>query len=260
MEHRPVIGLTGRWDNEQQKCFVPDDYLRAVEAAGGVPALIPLAKADEPLANVPGWARIEDMDGFVLCGNPSDIDPARYGQQRHPQLGKIEPERDQADWRILEHAFRARKPVLGICFGLQSLNVYRGGTLLQDIPAQVPGALQHDDCEGGHVIALEGASRLFVWAGGRTEVRVNSTHHQAAEKIGEGLRLAARAPDGVIEAVEGEDPGHFVIGVQWHPERIWKTEALSARLFVALTGAAASRRLNEGKAAAGAQAMVDTLP
>ena len=228
----PVIGLVGRWDEDKQEFSVPSDYLRAMEAAGGVPETIPAGTAafDELAAG---------MDGFILCGNASDLDPARYGQPRHPQVKTIHAERDDADWRVLEHAFRTRKPVLGICFGMQSLNVYRGGTLVQHIAAQVPGALDHANRQLEHLIALEPGSRLAEWTGGIRELLVNSTHHQSADRIGTGLRVAARAPDGVVEAIEGDSSDHFVIGVEWHPERMWETEPLAARIFRELVLAAA---------------------
>lgn len=263
MEHlpvRPVIGLTARWDEEKQRYTVANDYLRAVEAAGGVPALIPLIPAAvEELAD-----SMDGMDGFILCGNPSDVDPARFGQPPHPLVRKIHAERDETDWRVLDHVFdhafdhAERKPVLGVCFGMQSLNVYRGGTLVQHIPAQVPGALEHENTE--HVVELDAGSRLAEWAGERQEIRVNSTHHQSVDAIGSGLRLAARSPDGVIEAVEGDSSDHFVVGVEWHPERIWETESLSARLFLELVRAAAKRRSGMvSDMVAGSQTIVETL-
>ena len=238
MEHRylglagPVIGIIGQWTEEKQRCYVSGEFLRAVDAAGGVPAMIPLLPAGvEKL--------VARMDGYILSGNASDMDPARYGQPRHPQVKTIQPERDETDWRVLEHVFRTRKPVLGICFGMQSLNVYRGGTLVQHIAAQVPGALDHANRQLEHLIALEPGSRLAEWTGGIRELLVNSTHHQSADRIGTGLRVAARAPDGVIEAIEGDSPDHFVIGVEWHPDRMWETEPLAARIFRELVLAAA---------------------
>ena len=229
---RPVIGITGKWNVGKQRCYVSEEFLSAVDAAGGIPSVISL---------VPGTAEklAASMDGFILCGNASDIDPARYGQPRHAQVKTIQPERDETDWRVLEHVDRTRKPVLGICFGMQSLNVYRGGTLVQHIAAQVPGALQHENRDAEHAIEIDPASRLSKWAGGIRELLVNSTHHQSPDRIGAGLRVVARAPDGVIEAIEGDSPDHFVLGVEWHPERIWETEPLSARLFRELVLAAA---------------------
>ena len=251
MEHRveglarPVIGITGRWNEQKQRCYVSNEFLRAVDAAGGVPAMIPLAPTTvEKLAT--------GMDAFILTGNASDVDPARYGQERHPQVKTIQLERDETDWRVLEHAYRTRKPVLGICYGMQSLNVYRGGTLVQHIPEQVRGALEHENRELEHGIALEAGSCLAEWTGGIRELLVNTTHHQAPDKVGTGLRVAARAPDGVIEAIEGESADHFVLGIEWHPERVWETDPFAARIFRELVLAAprtAGKKVFKGKAA-----------
>jgi len=236
---KPLIGLTCRWDEEKQWHYLPSDYAEAVAEAGGVPVQIPLISgiAKELAAR---------LDAFVLTGSPSDVDPARYGQQPHAEVKKIHPERDETDFQVLERAFSEKKPVLGICFGMQSLNVYLGGTLIQHIPASIPGALQHKDPLARHRIAIEPGSQIAAWAGGAAaganEAQVNSTHHQAVERPGRGLRVVARCPDdGVIEAVEGGFPDHFVIGVQWHPERIWRHEHVSARLFAELVQAATVR-------------------
>ena len=158
----------------------------------------------------------------------------------------VHPERDETDRRVLEEAFRGKKPVLGICFGMQSLNVYLQGTLLQHIPDSIPKALEHKNRQIRHPIVLEPGCQVAGWAGGAKELFVNSTHHQAVGKIGKGLRVVAKAPDGVVEAVEGDFPGHFVIGVQWHPERIWKEEPLSARLFAELVQAASKWKQERG--------------
>lgn len=232
---KPLIGLTCRWDEANDWYYLPSEYAQAVAAAGGIPVQIPLISgvAAELAAR---------LDGFVLTGSPSDVDPARYGQGRHLEVKKVHPERDETDFCVLEQAFQEKKPVLGICFGMQSLNVYRKGTLIQHIQEAVAGALEHKDRQTRHPIVTEAGSRIAEWAGGSTGLQVNSTHHQAIEKVGEGLRIAARASDGVIEAVEGMSPGHFVLGVQWHPERIWRHEHLSARIFSELVWAATEWR------------------
>ena len=228
---KPVIGLTCRWDEENDWNYLPSEYAASVAAAGGVPVLIPL---------IPGTAAqvAARLDAILLCGSPSDVDPARYGQARHAEVKKVYTARDETDYRVLEVAFRAKKPILGICFGMQLLNVYLGGTLIQHIPESVPGALEHKDRKTEHPIAIEPGSRIAAWSGGAAETIVNSTHHQSVQKAGQGMRVTARAPDGVVEAVEGDFPGHFVIGVQWHPERIWGKEKLSARVFSELVQAA----------------------
>jgi len=230
---KPLIGLTCRWDDEKQWFYLPGDYAHAVVAAGGVPVMIPLVfgTAADVAARV---------DAVVLPGSYSDVDPERYGQRRDPNVTRIHPKRDETDFQVLEHAFQEKKPVLGICYGMQSLNVYLGGTLIQHIPAAVGSALEHQGADAQHVAQIEPGSHLAAWAGGLPQVRVNSTHHQAVDRPGRGLRVVAKAPDGVIEAVEGDWPDHLVVGVQWHPERIWRNEPLSARLFAELVQAARS--------------------
>lgn len=232
---KPLIGMTSRWDAEQQRHFLASEYSEAIVAAGGVPLLIPLiAGAAAELT-----AR---LDGVILSGSGSDVDPELYRQKRRPEVTQVHPERDETDFQVLEQAFREKKPVLGICYGMQSLNVYLGGSLVQHIPASVSSSIEHDSPEAHHEILLEPDSQLSEWLDGTTKAQVNSTHHQSIDKPGLGLRVAALAPDGVIEAVEGGFPDHFVIGVQWHPERIWHMERLSARLFGELVDAAATRR------------------
>ncbi|MBI4464252.1 MAG: gamma-glutamyl-gamma-aminobutyrate hydrolase family protein [Acidobacteria bacterium] len=241
-QRKPLIGLTCRWDEEHDWYYLSSDYTKAIAAAGGVPVQIPL---------IPDMASelAERLDAFVLCGSPSDIDPARYGQSRHPEVQIVHPDRDETDHRTLQQAFQNCKPVLGICFGMQSLNVFLGGTLVQHIPEAVPNALAHKDRQIRHPIQLEPGAEITQWAGSTPEVSVNSTHHQCIAKPGRGLRVVARAPDGVIEAVEGEFTGHFVLGVQWHPERIWQTEPLSAQILVELVRAAQQWRDNHRRAA-----------
>ncbi|MBI3934977.1 MAG: gamma-glutamyl-gamma-aminobutyrate hydrolase family protein [Acidobacteria bacterium] len=232
---KPLIGLTCRWDVEKKHYYLPRDYSEAIVAVGGVPVLIPLISgiAAELVAR---------LDGIVLTGSASDVDPELYRQKRRTEVTKVHPERDETDFQVLEQAFRQKKPVLGICYGMQSLNVYLGGSLVQHIPTSVSGAINHDDPAAHHPILLEPGSHFSGWLGGATQVPVNSTHHQAIDKPGLGLRVVAVAPDGIVEAVESSFPDHFVLAVQWHPERIWKDEPLSARLFKELVHAAAVRR------------------
>ena len=227
---KPLIGLTCRWDEEKKQYYVPSEYAEAVAAAGGIPVLIPLipGKAAELTAR---------LDAVVLIGSASDVDPELYQQKRDPEVKTIHPQRDETDFAVLEQAFREKKPVLGICFGMQSLNVYLGGTLVQHIPGSVPGAVEHNR-EARHDVKIESATMLADWASGEQHLQVNSWHHQSIDRPGKGLHVAAVAPDGVIEAVQGEDPDHFVVAVQWHPERIWKNEPISARLFQELVKAA----------------------
>ena len=179
---------------------------------------------------------MERLDGILLPGSPSDIDPASFGEQPHSKLGTMLRERDVLDFSLLEYGEESRLPVLGICFGAQSLNVFRGGKLIQDIPSLVPAPAFHDDHgepaqPARHAVRLSRDSVLAGLAGAEV-IEVNSFHHQAVSQPGRNLQVAATAPDGVIEAIE-DSTGRFLIGVQWHPERGFQENAFSKALFTA---------------------------
>ena len=192
---------------------------------------------------------VSRLDGILLPGSTSDIDPARFGEAPHPRLGKRVPEREALDFALLEHSDQANLPVLGICFGAQSLNVFRGGTLVQDIPSIVSSPVFHDDHgepeqPARHIVRMNAGSLVAALAG-KDAMEVNSFHHQSVGKVGANLRAVATAPDGVVEAVE-DTSGRFVIGVQWHPERGFQEDAFAKALFTAFVQAAGksqSRRL-----------------
>lgn len=192
-------------------------YITALEMAGLVPMVIP------PLAS-PSAARsiIEAADCLVLTGG-EDVDPELYGQQRNERLGPVNRQRDETEIALVLAAREARKPVLAICRGPQLLNVALGGTLIQDIPSCVPGALSHDTDDARdartHEVIIEPDSRIAAAVGG-TRISVNSLHHQSILEPAPGLRVTARAPDGIIEGVESEDPGWWAVAVQWHPEEM----------------------------------------
>lgn len=187
---------------------------------------------------------IERCDGVLLPGSRADVDPAKYGAARDPHNEDPDPRRDTVDELLLQDAYNMRKPILGICYGIQILNVYRSGTLLQHIQSPI-------NHEAGrkvpiaHNVRVEAGSRLAqVLDLGNTglTIPVNSSHHQAAEKIGDGLQIVARCPeDGVIEALEGTSPEHFVLAVQWHPERSYDADPRSQAIFGALVEAAIAR-------------------
>ena len=236
-QRKPLIGLTCSYAVEDARYYLAAEYSSAVSAAGGASVQIPLL----PDAAADIAAR---LDGIVLCGSPSDVEPARYGRSRQPEVANVNSSLDETCCRLLEHAFSEKKPVLAICYGVQVLNVFLGGTLIQHIPAAVDGALEHRDPTARHGVALEAGSQFATWAGDASEIFVNSTHHQAIEQSGRGLRVAGCSADGVIEAIEGQFPGHFVVGVQWHPERIWKEEAVSRQIFSELMEAASQGQAN----------------
>ncbi|MEP7342862.1 MAG: gamma-glutamyl-gamma-aminobutyrate hydrolase family protein [Acidobacteriota bacterium] len=225
---RPLIGITERL-NAEDSFYLRRYYAEAVEAAGGVPVHIPLISNREYLT-----ALCDRLDGLVLSGSNSDLDPVFYGEEPQPKLGPVIPERDEVDLMLLEIAEARAMPVLGICFGMQSLNVARGGSLVQDIETQVVNPIKHEQGEvrnrPSHQIDIESDSLLAQLANART-VRVNSSHHQAVKNVGRNLRVIAIATDGVIEAVVDTRADRFVLGVQWHPEIGWQRDRLSQAIF-----------------------------
>jgi putative glutamine amidotransferase len=222
-------------------------YVRAVEAAGGEPVVIPLGLVPEDLAR-----RITACSAVLLPGSPADVDPQKFSAARHAKTANADPLRDAADELLLQDAYNLRKPIFGICYGLQSLNVWRTGSLVQDIESIV----KHEVSGGkiAHQVVVEPGTLLESEIGGQAlgGIAVNSSHHQAADVVGDGLRVSARCPeDGIIEAIEGTLPGHYVLAVQWHPERDFETEEPSRQLFKAFVQAAREWRAPQEEITAG---------
>ncbi|HYE79141.1 MAG TPA: gamma-glutamyl-gamma-aminobutyrate hydrolase family protein [bacterium] len=203
------------------------DYIEAVRIGGGYPFLLPILDDPYFLPDVMPY-----FHGLLLTGG-ADVHPARYGAAPHPQLQRVEPAQDGFELAALKLALEADLPILAICRGLQLLNVGLGGTLIQDIPSQVPNALPHGPGGVGpdryHEITFTPDTPMAAWYT-RPTIIVNSHHHQAIDTLGEGLSVAAVAPDGVIEAVELPDR-EFVKAVQWHPERMIAGSAEQLELF-----------------------------
>jgi putative glutamine amidotransferase len=174
------------------------------------------------------------VDGILLTGSDSDIDPSHYGAEREPNCGSVQPLRDAIDFALLETARERRTPVLATCFGIQSLNVFMGGTLIQDIPSRIPTVIKHNypgpATDFAHTIQIARGSMLETLAGS-LEPWVNSTHHQAVDRVGGGLEVVARAPDGIIEALAGTADDHWILGVQWHPEKSFAHDTFSQNIF-----------------------------
>jgi putative glutamine amidotransferase len=214
---RPVVGITLGDGDEPGLHAMREDYVRSVEQAGAVPLVLPPVRAED------GGLVLDRLDGLVLSGGV-DVDPALYGRAAHPRLGRVNRRRDDFELALVDEALRRGLPLLGICRGLQVLNVARGGTLLQDIPSELEGAMDHDACgrrwRRAHPVDVLPGTRLRGILG-RSEISVNSFHHQAIDALGDGLVVSARCPgDGLVEGVEV--PGErFAVAVQWHPESFW---------------------------------------
>ncbi|HTU35021.1 MAG TPA: gamma-glutamyl-gamma-aminobutyrate hydrolase family protein [Candidatus Acidoferrum sp.] len=216
-----------------------DMYVEAVRQAGGEPVEVSLGLATPELTKL-----ARTVDAVVLPGSPADVDPAKYGAARHPKCAEADQDRERTDFALLEDAFAERKPVLAICYGIQSLNAFLGGSLIQDIPSEVATTIRHEwkgrrlgVPEPFHGVRVEQGSRLFELAQRASEIRVNSSHHQSIRQPGRCLRVTATAQDGVLEAVEWTGDGNWVTGVQWHPERMVKTDAVARALFESLVRA-----------------------
>jgi len=238
---KPRVGIPYRTRNEELKGERAkfDKYTHAVLQAGGEPVEVSLSLAADELRQL-----AQSLDAVVLTGSPADVNPALYGAARNPASAESDPDRERTDFGLLEHAFAEHKPVLAICYGNQSMNVFLGGTLIQDIPSELHTSIQHPwsnrdkgSLEPFHGTRIESGTRLRELAG-EDEVRVNSSHHQSILTPGRNLRIAALASDGVIEAVEWTGDSNWVTGVQWHPERMAESHLLARRLFGALIEAA----------------------
>jgi putative glutamine amidotransferase len=243
----PVIGITATLKQDVDcvaerplgKFVRADlDYVEGVAEAGGVPVVLP------PVVGVRGAeALLEGMDGLLLSGG-SDLDPGYYGEKPVPELGVTIPERDAFEMALLEHALRRKIPILGICRGMQVLNVALGGTLYQDLPSQMDHMVllghrqETPKWQPTHEVEVDGGSKVAEILGA-DELKVNSYHHQAVKELASGLVAVAYAPDGVIEAVESGDLSkRWVIGVQWHAEAMRDAGPVHRRLFEAHVSAA----------------------
>jgi len=244
---KPRVGIPWRTREEERQGSVEklNFYFDAVRRAGGEPEHVSLGLADAALRE-----QAAGLDAFVLPGSPADVDPERYGEARHAKTVTLDADRDRTDSVLLEQALAAHKPVLAICYGCQILNVHQGGTLLQDIATEKAGAEAHGKTDLAasaakgdleHDATLAPGSQLEKLA--RSEhVRINSSHHQAIDKPGYKLRVTARATDGIVEGVEMESAEDWVVGVQWHPERM-PDDGLAQKLFAEFVSAARKAKL-----------------
>nr|BBH93902.1 gamma-glutamyl-gamma-aminobutyrate hydrolase [Thermogemmatispora argillosa] len=235
---RPLIGIPCHpaYRHGSQRPIYGNNrsYVHAIEDAGGVPVLIPLMHDLSALETL-----LSRLDGLLLPGG-QDIQPRRYGEEPHPRLGDTDPALDEFELTLAHWALRAEKPILGICRGMQLLNVALGGTLYQDLESQYAGSLRHMNqdlprSQVIHRVLVEPGTCLAAITGER-EFWANSIHHQAVKEPGKGVRIAARAEDGVVEAIEVPTK-RFVLALQCHPEEIYRQVPACARVFSAFVQA-----------------------
>jgi len=235
---KPLIGITADEDSItnsrgalERRYFLKRAVADAVALAGGQPVIVPFCRAAGEAKRM-----VKRLDGLLISGGNFDIAPSFYGEKKTARCGAVNAERSDSELLLLDAAIKAGIAVLGICGGAQLINVHFGGTLYQDIPSQMRGALAHSQEKphhhASHPVRVAGESLLFRITG-KSRLTVNSTHHQSVKKLGKGLIVGAVASDGVIEAVETARKGKFMLGVQWHPEFLMNAEHRSLfRAFV----------------------------
>jgi putative glutamine amidotransferase len=233
MMKRPKIGISTRLDDEKSQFYIGRDYCEALEHFGALPVLVPLVPNREYISEM-----VKNLDGILLPGSDTDVDPNRFGEDPHPRLKKVIPEKDETDLLLLEEAEKLNLPVLAICYGMQILNVFRGGSLFQDIESQIPNCIKHEQGipldRNSHQITFVDEDDLIsklASNAAQKNVYVNSHHHQAIKIVGKDLKATAFTKDGVIECLEDNRKDRFVLGVEWHPELSYKKDVLSKRIF-----------------------------
>lgn len=208
-------------------------YAHAIEASGGIAVRIPLSATQSEAAEIASSCK-----GVLLPGSGADVDPEKYGQERVPECGPADPAREAVDELLMQDAANLRKPLFGICYGFQAWNVWRGGALVQDLKTEVNHKPGREVREAHHVNLAEGSKIQGIT--GAQNLIVNSSHHQGLARPGDGLAVVARSTeDALIEAVE-ETGDHFVVAVQWHPERSFDYDAASKAMFAGFIKAAAN--------------------
>jgi len=242
-QRHPLIGITAhhyafKFGIEIIAQGQMSSYIKAIASTGGAPVLLPLDLDEGPLRVI-----FEQLDGLVLPGGPDSV-PAHYGQEPHEKLGRVDEELDRTELILTRWALDADLPLLAICRGIQVLNIALGGTLYQDVPSQLPNALEHHRFrqrgyppnDQAHKVTVTAGSRLAA-ALGDTKVMANSRHHQAIDTPALGLSVVANTADGLIEGVELPQAS-FALGVQWHPENLIDENPPMRRLFESFIRAA----------------------
>ena len=224
MKRLPIIGVTPLWDAERKSVWMLPDYLDGIRAAGGLPVVLPIEMTEKDAEQM-----VETCDGFLFTGG-QDVAPELYGEKVAPSIVSS-PERDKLETLLLSKALQADKAILGICRGLQFINVFLGGTLWQDLPSEHPSEIVHRQGKPydapTHKVKLNGDLQTLL---GKDIIEVNTLHHQAIKDLGNDLTAMAVAPDGIIEAVKTLNK-RFVWAIQWHPEYMFKTNPDSLAIF-----------------------------
>ncbi|MDH5428477.1 MAG: gamma-glutamyl-gamma-aminobutyrate hydrolase family protein [Nitrospirota bacterium] len=240
---KPVIGVTPDFNAGQRKdmggkeptYFLRARYLQAIQEAGGIPLVLPLISSRTQQAYL-----LQRVDGLLVTGSGSDLAPHHYGESQEYSFQHMSEERARLELGLSKLAFEHQVPTLGICGGMQSMNVALGGTLIQDIPAQLATKIQHQQKKSAehtaHLIQIE-PKTLLRRIMKKASIPVNSSHHQSVKAVPGSFQISAVAPDGVIEAIEAESHS-FWLGVQWHPEFLYRKDVLQNRLFSAFIKAA----------------------
>lgn len=228
---KPIIGITTsyvKYNDNMEGVYIHHDYHRAVERASGIPILLPVVKDEEAIKQY-----VTLCDGIIFSGG-EDVDPQFYSKPPHAKIGFFRTERDEFEIKLFDYFSKTKKPIFGICRGIQIINVACGGTLIQDIPSLIEKEVHlHEQTIPRplpfHHIKLEKNSLIYgIW--GYQDILVNSLHHQAIEELGQGLVITALANDGMIEAVEGKDYP-YLVAVQWHPESMSEKHPEMQELF-----------------------------
>lgn len=239
---KPVIAVTSAVDTDSNtdRIFLNRAYIYAIQAAGGIPIVLPVSSKIDCIADA-----LARVDGVLLTGG-IDIDPSFFNEEPHPKIGSVDLDWDNHNITVAKYCLAAKMPVLGVCRGCQVLNVAAGGSLYQDIGSQIPKSIKHSlktpRWQLGHTITVLKGSMLDALIH-EDLLSVNSFHHQSVAALGHGFIPVAWAVDGVIEGIEC--PGHpFAVGVQWHPEGMWERYEEHTRVFAGLVSAAAKYSLN----------------
>lgn len=237
---KPLIALTPYYNIAQEEPYMRPAYLKAIETAGGIPVILPLNLAKKDLAQL-----ADIFDGFLFTGGP-DVHPFNFNEETHAHCGNVSSQRDSMELALLILVMKAKKPVLGICRGIQLLNIGLGGDIYQDIPSQFRQAfpIAHNQpfaCEiPAHTVNVVPGTLLSQIAGADLNLKVNSMHHQAVRNLAPGLTAAAYAPGQLIEAIE--KPNYpFFLGVQWHPEYLWAKDSTAKGIFAGFVAACAAK-------------------